>query len=108
MPPHQTLAFSSEPTGHSLAREGRPPFPESWPCLRPDEPCLTSSVLTAPMQCLTGFVLTVSIHMSVVPAWGCVCVCVSPIEVNRAISHLSMKRIQVADFSSKRVICVDV
>lgn len=76
MPPSPNTGTFLRTNGTQLSREGRPPFPESWPCLRPNEPCLTSSVLTAPMQCLTGFVLTVSIHMSVVPAWGCVCVCV--------------------------------
>lgn len=55
--PHERLALSSEPTSGGQPLPSRSPSPG----LCPDKPCLTSSVLTFPKQCLTGFVLTVFI-----------------------------------------------
>lgn len=55
--PHERLALSSEPTSGGQPLPSRSPSPG----LCPDKPCLTSSVLTFPKQCLTGFVLTMFI-----------------------------------------------
>lgn len=52
--PHERLALSSEPTSGGQPLPSRSPSPG----LCPNKPCLTSSVLTFPKQCLTGFVLT--------------------------------------------------
>lgn len=75
--PRKNLALFLRPSGTLHPRQlsqgapPQPPPPQPPPPSSPDEPCPTSSVLTSPKRCLTGFVLTMFIYVSVVvPAWG--------------------------------------
>lgn len=75
---------------HSLAREGQPLFPKAWPCLLPDEPCLTSLVLIP--HAMPYWFCTDRVRSHECCACLGLCVSVFPIEVNRAMSHLFIKR----------------
>lgn len=66
----KTCTFLTTSIALQLSRGEVATLPAAQPCpalLRPAEPRLTSSVLPFPKRCLTGFVLTLFLHMSVVP-----------------------------------------
>lgn len=90
--PRKRLALSSEPTRRNSAR-GRRPLLSRSPGLCPDESCLTSSVLTFPKRCLTGFVLTVFIYKCCACLGSIFCF---PHQQTGLKSHLPIRRTQVA------------
>lgn len=91
--PRKRLALSSEPTWCSSTRVSVTPSQKP----RLDEPCLTSSVLTFPKWCLTGFVLTVFILHKCRACPGFVFLSLfPPLKQTGLKSHLFIRRTQVA------------